>query len=807
MAKHSGMTILARIGLAVGVSAIAIGVATPAFAQDKKADDSDEAGREIVVTAQFREQKLQDTPLSITAVDAGLLESRNQTDLSQIAAQAPNVTLNAMGGAYGSSLGASIRGIGQFDFNPAYEPGVGMYIDDVYYATLTGGIFDLLDLDRVEVLRGPQGTLTGRNSIGGAIKLFSKKPTDENSGSVEAVYGSRKRTDVRASANFVLADGLYARISGVYKHQDGYVDQMDYGCVHPNNTLGITPNPSTGSDCVISKLGEKNYAGLRGSLRINPSDKFDLVISADYTREDRANAAEVLTTSDTTSWSPSDPSFICGKFCTYANFYAPAGLQAGTGYFMPNKTKFDGWGVSANMTIGLTDSLKIQSITAYRKYRQKWGTDDDFTPSLTDIGAGYNDLKFHFFSQELRLNGKIGDNVDFTLGGFYSDQQSVYFTRQDIRYLAPFYDFLNAVLSPPATLPDGIFGPGPHFLQFEGNDPVNANSKALFGTVIAHPTEALTLTAGLRYTKEHKDYTFSRRNWGGAPLTGFTQMQLGSLDGVKANYDGSHWDWRVSADYRFSPAVLAYVSVGTGFKGGGVTARPFDAAQAINGSFGPETVTAYEAGLKTDLLDRKLRINLSAFINDYKDIQLPLITCASLGSNAPCGARQNAGSGKIKGFEAEVTASPVAGLDFDGSVSHLYGHWSSIDPRVGNAYLLSDPIVSPNWKWSAGVQYRAELGNAGSLTPRFDMNYTGKTSVGRIAAGGPIDYAASVTLANARITWKNQKEDLSIAFEVQNLFDKYYTPFRFAAVYAFSGTIYSQVGKPREWAVTVKKEF
>ena len=184
-----------------------------------------------------------------------------------------------------------------------------------------------------------------------------------------------------------------------------------------------------------------------------------------------------------------------------------------------------------------------------------------------------------------------------------------------------------------------------------------------------------------------------------------------------------------------------------------------------------------------------------------------MISCASLGSNAPCGARQNAGDGKIKGFEAEMTASPVEGLDIDASLSHLFGNYSTIDTRVGNAILLSDPIVSPRWKWSAGIQYKADLGESGSITPRFDVAFTGKQSAGRIAAGLPIDYFPRYTLANARLTWKNKAEDLSIALEVQNLFDKYYTPGRFAAVYAFSGTIYSQVGRPREWAVSVKKEF
>jgi iron complex outermembrane recepter protein len=785
--RHSSqrqLTLRAALALTVSSSVLA----APAWGQETPKPANEGAMADIIVTAQFREQKLQDTPLSITAVDAALLESRNQTDLSQIAAQAPNVTLNAMGGAYGSSLGASIRGIGQFDFNPAYEPGVGMYIDDVYYATLTGGIFDLLDLERVEVLRGPQGTLTGRNSIGGAIKLFSKKPSDQTDGTVEVAYGSRNRTDIRASANLPLAESLSARISGVYKRQKGYVDQLDYGCKFPGNAQGIAAFPSSGSDCVIDKLGEKNYAGVRAALRYNPGDNFDLILAADYTYENRTNAAEVLTTVNPAVVSAN---YLCGKFCTYANFYAPANVpppgasgpgpygQALAAYSMPNTTKFDGYGFSANLTFGLSDALNVQSITAYRNYRQIWGTDDDFTPDLAKVGQGYNDLKFRFFSQEVRLNGKVGDAIEFTLGGFYSDQRSVYFTRQDIRYIAPGLNF-----------------------QFLGNDPVNADSKAVFGTVIYHPVENMTLTGGLRYTDESKDYTFVRKNFAGS-----VSYFLGALDGVKATYSGNKVDWRLSADYRFSDQVLAYATVGTGFKGGGVTARPFDAAQALNGSFDPETVRAYEIGLKTDLLDRRLRLNISAFLNDYKDIQLPLITCASLGSNAPCGARQNAGDGTIKGFEVELMASPVDGFDIDASLSHLTGKYKTIDPRVGNAILLTDPIVSPNWKWSAGFQYKAELGNAGSLTPRFDISYTGKTSNGRLAGGAPIDFRPSVTLANARLTWRNAEEDLSASFEVQNLFDKYYNPFRFAAVYGFTGTIYSQVGRPREWALTLKKNF
>jgi iron complex outermembrane receptor protein len=435
--------------------------------QDAKAEQGP-SDRDIIVTAQFRNQKLQDTPLAITAIDSKLLTSRNQTDISQIAAQAPNVQLTQMGGAFGSSMAVYIRGIGQYDFNPAYEPGVGMYVDDVYYASLTGSIMDLLDLDRVEVLRGPQGTLTGRNSIGGAIKLFSVKPQPQDSGSLEVAYGSRNRIDLRGSANFALTDNLYVRIAAVHKQQDGYVNQVDYGCAHPGNSLGITANPSTPSNCVTDKLGGKTTP-VRGSIRYQPNDKLDWVVIGDSTREHQTNAANVLTIDNTAK--TNGINFMCGRYCTYANFYVPAGGQVSQPYDMPNKTLFTGWGVSSNLSYTFSPSVSFQSITAYRKYHQTFGTDDDFTPDPNIVGAGYNDIHFRFFSQETRLSGKIGSLAEWTVGGFFSTQKTLYFTRQDIRYIDYAY----------------CGGFGVCDLQFQGNDPVNANSKAGFGTVILHP--------------------------------------------------------------------------------------------------------------------------------------------------------------------------------------------------------------------------------------------------------------------------------------------------------------------------------
>ena len=188
---------------------------------------------EVIVTAEFRATNVQDTPLAITAINSEMMEARSQTNLYQIAAQAPDVTLTPAGAARGPSMIAYIRGIGQNDFNYALEPGVGIYIDDVYYPTLTGSLVDLLDLDRVEVLRGPQGTLAGKNSIGGAIKLYSKQAEGGNTGNLSVTYGSYNRVDMRGSADFtVLPDTLFARIAGVSKHRDGYVTIYDFGCNH-----------------------------------------------------------------------------------------------------------------------------------------------------------------------------------------------------------------------------------------------------------------------------------------------------------------------------------------------------------------------------------------------------------------------------------------------------------------------------------------------------------------------------------------------------------------------------------------------
>ncbi len=757
---------------------------------------------EVIVTAQFREQNLQVTPIAITAVTGEMLDARSQTNIAAVANQAPSVTLKPQGAAFGPSMAASIRGIGQYDFNPALEPGVGVYVDDVYYATLTGSLLDLLDLDRVEISRGPQGTLAGRNSIGGAVKLYAKKATGDGSGYLAGTYGSHRRTDLRGSADMKLTDNLFMRLSGVAKRQGGYVARIDYGCANPGSGIPTTRSATQG--CVVAHDGDVNYNALRVALRLVASDDLEFNVTADLTEDHRNPPPGVLLYANNANPNirvgdgtvPYDSRFVppAGSYYNYASYYSPAGTftTQGPGPAGPAGTTlplletknvpgsdFNGWGVSGRIDWRLTDQLALAAISAYRKYDAEFTNDDDLSPLA--IGNGHSQLHFRSFSQELRLNGAFGadDAVEYTIGGFYMDQRSVYPTYQDLRYVAVYP------------------------LQFQGNDPINADNKAVFGHLSWHALDKLTLTGGVRYTKEHKDYTFSRRN-----RDGTVNPWLAVVDGVVGEYDGSRTDYRANVQYQWTPDLMTYVQVSTGFKGGGIGPRPFNAAQARE--FGPEELTAYEAGVKSDLFDRRLRLNGALFFSKYKDILLSLLSCPQFGGPGPCALPQNAGDADVKGIELEATLHPTTALSIDAAYSYLDFDYTSINPQAGGPTLprgIQKGMITPytpKTKWSVGAQYEIPVG-AGTVTPRIDASY--QSDMYSNATNGPYNYIDGYTVMNARLSWRNPDRDWETSVEVTNLTDKYYLLTSFDLTGAGSGSANGQPGRPREFAITVKKSF
>jgi len=779
--------VAAKVTLALGVGVLA-SVAVSAFA----AEDLELA--EVVVTAQFREQNLQQTPIAITAVNAEMMEARSQTSLNEIAAQAPSVTLSPQGGPYGPSMAIYLRGVGQADFNPAFEPGVGIYVDDVYFPTLTGSIMDLLDLDRVEILRGPQGTLAGRNSIGGAVKLYSRMPNGETSGNLSVTSGTRHRIDVRGSADFALTDSLFARISGVSKNQDGYVSRLDYGCLYPAS--GFPRSLSYNTNCVLAREGEVNYDAIRAILRWDNGGPVNFTLIGDYTDDDRISTPSVLIAAKPLGAGPAGytPSADVDPWHTPAtyglsDFVPPPGSYYNYGTYTmvasgsrPSRTTagrsfFRSWGASGKLEWKINDALLLESITAYRDYQSGFQNDNDLSPLSQSIGDGTQPL--HALTQELRLNGSIGSSIEWTLGGFYLNQRSWYPSYQDLRY---------------STLP-----------AFQQNDPIDADAKAVFAHVSFAVTDQMTLIGGLRYTDESKDYEFSRR----APDGGVVANSIALLDGKVGHYSGSKVDWRAGVQYQWNDAVMTYAQAATGFKGGGVNPRPFYDIQAVG--FDPESQTSFEVGAKTELLDRSLRLNSAVFYSNFKDIQGGAVTCPPQYLPAPpapqiCSLILNVGTAHVKGVEVESSYQARGGFSVDAAVSYIDFNVVKVSALAQGGAIAkgSTAPYTPAWKWSLGAQYRWQLGNGQTLTPRVDVAYVDKqfTNTNNLERSA-ID---SHRVANARLTWRSTDNNLEVAGEVTNMFNKYYYNTVYDA-YDRAGVVSGSPAHPREWAITLKKRF
>ncbi|GAC03743.1 TonB-dependent receptor [Paraglaciecola chathamensis] len=775
------------------LTASAIGVLTALMQTSVNAAEGENESslEKIVVTTQFKSQSVQDTPVAMTAMNAAMLEDRNMTDVSQVASSSPNVTLTAAGSAFGSATVASIRGVGQYDSSFAVEPGVGMYVDDVYHATLLGSIFDLLDLERVEVMRGPQGTLAGKNSLGGAIKLFSSKPDGTSGGYVEGVYGDFNRVDLRAAGEFTLVeDELFMRVSGSSKRRDGHITIKDYGCDNPNETL---PDGSpfirtnTSSSCNIGTEGGKDVHALRAMLRWVPSEDLEINIIADTTEDVSEAPGTVLTytslRADATPHSAMykgqlvalTDRFIAKDFYTsYSTYNNPE-----TDFSLSPVAKASVSGISTTVDWTINDNLVLKSITAWREV-DSYHVQEDGSP--LPIGLNSYKGKNKQITQELRLSGQALENtLDWTVGAYYYESDATQGGRKDL-------GFLNL----------GPFGLG---LFFVDDDIITADSKSVFAHGIYALTDKLNVSAGIRYTEESKSYTFGR-------LTpeGEVHPVLGALHGVTPPaYEGDQVDYRLVFDYHLSDNLMTYVQYSTGFKGGGVNSRPSFAFHAV--PFEPETLDAYEVGFKGDLLDNTLRLNLSAFFNNYQDIQVTLSDCSHLnvdeipGGNA-CTLQANAGEAEIKGLEAEVTWYPTDDLIIDFSASTLDFKYTDVAISTGLSNTDITPYT-PEVQASLGMQYYFEL-KSGTLTPRIDVNY--RSEFYTDGKNKPTNEIDGLTMINARLTWKSNDDLWQAALSVTNLADKEYYRSSMDLTTNY-GTVHSNPGRPREVAISIKRNF
>lgn len=669
-----------HVRAALGICVAAIGIApAPVCADAENAAASQRAGlQEITVTARRQEESLQEVPVSVTAVAGALLDQLNVQDVSSVAELAPNLSISHLSGST-TSAAIQIRGIGQTEPAATAEQGVGLYLDGVYIARTGGAVFELMDLERIEVLRGPQGTLFGRNTTGGAVQLVSKKPADQFAVEEKLSYGryndwySRTRLDT----GFIGRTPVRATIAYLHRQRDGYFDNT---LAPPDEDPGAFDNDSVW----VSAVGEF-------------SDRFSASYALDWNRRDGTTTFFQL--------AAAAPDLL--------SYYGNSSLFGGAPFVVSRErldsgqqAPFNGRFNSVSETLGhnltfewrLRDAFRVKSISAYRSFRQE--TTCNMSGSgvmrgvvldpVTYAFAGIQDLYGPYdcakvperqlqYSEELQALGKSGP-WSYVAGLFYFYERSAEFTDQRLTYV----------------LPGGAAALNLAPYQAFGGE---TESVAGFGQLSHRPAvfdERLELTAGLRYTQDKKKF------WS-------------ILFPERGDKDFSNTSWLVSANYRFTGDIMGFARISTGYKAGGFSPR---SDQLV--SFKPEKATAYELGLKAEWLDRRLRTNLSLFQTGYEDLQIQQFRSGTGGASSDT---VNAAKATFKGFELEVVALLAEGLTVDAS-------WGYIDPKY-DEYLFRDPVTGV----IRDVSKVARFSNVAKNTLHVGAEYVFRpASIGQVSA-------------------------------------------------------------------------
>jgi iron complex outermembrane receptor protein len=809
------------------LTATALGTSVWAQSPPPSNPNDDSTLAEVIVTAQFRRENLQDTPLAITAVTGEQLEEQGLANVTDLGLVIPNANIRPQGSFSGPTPAIGMRGVMTTDFIFTSDPGVGVYIDDVYHGSLTGSAIDLLDLERVEVLRGPQGTLFGKNSLGGAIRLISRQPQGDNTGAIELTYGSSDRLDARGIYDLGVTEKLFVRLTGVSKRIDGYQDVLDFACqMRVNGTpelagtfpTSVSPEREQRGDCRIDERGGSETDAGRVMLRYLPSEALELNFSADYletvsepqvdSKLSRHQSSNVLNNAYSENVVfprygvrfTADDRFLTGDpFKTYANPIDP--IQ---GKVFPVDQFITVWGTTGKLDFSFTDNLRLSMIAAYRTYDIDWMGDGDQMP--IDLNHTYVLQSHTQRSYEARLSGlAMNSRLQWTAGLYRYDANS----------------HLGGYVTLPAfnsILPD-----------FNQNDSFGTESDSVFLHGIFPITDAFSITAGARYTHEEKTYAFDHNPY------------LIIQDPL--NYGSSHFDWKFSADYRFSPAVMVYGSVATGFRSDGAQPRPFTPGQQRI-PVPAEELMAYEIGLKTDLFDRRLRLNVAAFMDDY-DPRIfssgatqcnaadnpdpgPVFRGITGGNPCPAGTAlagttgipwfaYDSAPGEDRGIEVELTATPVANLAINASMA-WFDFKSKVSPTQANGtpnpgYVHPSYDVQAEFSGSFGAQYRFTLGS-GSLTPRIDYFFQGSRSNGDQylqQLPGSANKVPGYSLVNARITYAAEDGKWNLALAAENLFDRFYwytiAPERSTLTGLPFDNRTGSPGRGREWSLSFRRNF
>lgn len=736
-----------RAALLAGIATPGLFVATPVIAQD--AAEADNAGDEIIVTARRREESLQDVPVAVSAFSGEALEMRGALDLTDVGNITPNTTLETSRGS-NSTLSAFIRGIGQQDPVSGFEPGVGIYLDDVYLNRPQAAVLDIYDVERIEVLRGPQGTLYGRNTIGGAVKYVTKRLPQDVSVAVRATVGTYGQADGVITASAPIGDIVRVGASVARLSRGGFGDNLTTGRENYN----------------------KDVWAARGTIELGGyGAPVSVRISGDYSRDK----------SDPRGGHRLIPGLLSGAPVLDDVYDTRGGL-------VDPEQDIKAYGLAMNISVDLSESLTLRSISAWRK-------DDTFTPIDFDAlpavdvdvpGAYFNEQ----ISQEVQLLVDAGP-LNGMIGAYYLDATAD--TLFDVRLFTTLNGltaFTNAAVD---TETYAVFGDFTY--DFSDQFSLSVGGRYTWDTRTANILRQNYLG-------------------GGSPFFGGAGVPFGAAStNFSGKRSFNKFTPRVSVSFKPTPDHNIYASYSQGFKGGGFDPRGVGAnAPDLNGngirgendevaaflSFRPESVDSYEVGYKGNLFDGGLTFALAGFYADYTDVQIPgSVACIVGGLPSFCGVTSNAGKATFKGVELEFNARLGENFATDGDRLNLLGAVGYIDAKF-DEYITNIANVptdvaqfrqiqnTPDWTASATLAYMTPVG-AGRLNLGTTLSY--RSSTNQFEIPNPFIDQSGYALLDASIVYTSPDDKWSIGIHGKNLTDKQYktSGYSFIAANATTG--------------------
>lgn len=752
-----------RLSAALLVALLGGGAAVHAQDQADAADDQagtgNSAGQEleaVTVTARRRAESIQDVPVAVSAFELEDLRDLQARNLDGLQGAVPNLNI-VQGRGSASSVNAFIRGIGQPDALQTFDPGVGIYVDDVYFSRIQGALFSLYDIERVEVLRGPQGTLYGKNSTGGAIKLVTRRPGSQPVADLEFTAGNYGRLEGRFYGAVPFSDSVGASVALVYSDNDGYVRDADTG----------------------ARYNDDDNRAIRFKLAGDPSDRFSWDFSIDYTRQDNALAlgrpvAPLIRTD-----------FALGQVVLRQPDTGTFDYRSRTSFDPGKGQELDHLGFRLGFDVGIGDAWTFKSITARRELETEFFIDID--ASEFELGDVLVALDQDQTSQEFQFQYDNGGNVQAVFG--------LYYLKENVpSHQEAYASDLFAIGGAPIT-----------FLRTIDDD-LSTTSYAAFAHSSWQFAPSWTLSAGLRFTHEKKDYWRTTSTFWGAPFQSANETVA-----FAANQTWKAWTPSLSLEKAFSDQMMGYVSANRGFKSGGFNGRANTAIEAASPEFDPEYVWTYEAGLKMTSADRRLLGNVAVFHSNYRDFQARVSEIVDPDEAIPSFSFPvlNAAKLTIQGIEFEGRALIGDATQLSAQIGWQDAKYDEfVDPRVdltpGLQNLHDHVPFSPDWTARLGASHSFYFDHGGSFTLGGDVSYRGKTwlSVDNRDALSQDAY----TLVGLYGVYDSADSKWQLRAGVRNLTDK---------VYKTDGQEFSSVGNiqtayygwPRNWYVALRYSF